>query len=45
MTVDLEVRYSRMESLPDGSRAVRSGFRFVNSPPALQALLESFFTR
>ena len=45
VTVDLEMRYSRMETLPDGSRAVRSGFRFVNSPPALQALLESFFTR
>jgi c-di-GMP-binding flagellar brake protein YcgR len=45
VTVDLEVRYSRMETLPDGGRAVRSGFRFVNSPPALLALLESFFKR
>ena len=45
VTVDLEVRYSRLETLPDGGRAVRSGFRFVNSPPALQALLESFFAR
>jgi c-di-GMP-binding flagellar brake protein YcgR len=43
VTVDLEVRYSRMETLPDGRRAVRSGFRFVDTTPALKRLLESFF--
>jgi len=42
-TVDLEVRYSRMDALPDGRHAVRSGCRFVNTPPALKALLASFF--
>jgi hypothetical protein len=42
-TVDLEVRYSRMDALPDGRRAVRSGCRFVDTPPGLKALLASFF--
>ncbi len=42
-TVDLEVRYSRMDALPDGRRAIRSGCRFVDTPPPLKALLASFF--
>lgn len=42
-TVDLEVRYSRMATLPDGRNAIRSGCRFVNTAPELRALLESFF--
>jgi c-di-GMP-binding flagellar brake protein YcgR len=42
-TVDLEVRYSRMDSLPGGRRAIRSGCRFVDTPPELKALLASFF--
>ena len=45
VTVDLEVRHSRMTDLPDGSRVVRSGFRFLNSTPELNALLASFFGR
>lgn len=44
VTADMEVRYSRMETLADGRRAVRSGFRFVDTTPALKGLLESFFT-
>lgn len=43
VTVDLEVRYSRMATLPDGSQAIRSGCRFVNPTPSLTRLLESFF--
>jgi c-di-GMP-binding flagellar brake protein YcgR len=42
-TIDLEVRYSRMDVLPDGRHAVRSGCRFIDTPPALKALLASFF--
>ena len=45
VTVDLEVRYSSMVTLPDGKRLVRSGFRFLNSTPELNALLASFFGR
>lgn len=43
-TVDLEVRYSRMDALPGGRHAIRSGCRFVDTPPELKALLASFFT-
>ena len=32
VTVDLEVRYSELVTLADGSRARCSGFRFVNAP-------------
>lgn len=42
-TVDLEVRYSRLATLPDGGRAIRSGCRFVDTPPELKKLLGSFF--
>jgi hypothetical protein len=42
-TVDLEVRYSRMDALPGGGHAIRSGCRFVDTPPELKALLASFF--
>jgi len=42
-TVDLEVRYSRMDALPGGRRAIRSGCRFVDTPPELKAQLASFF--
>lgn len=41
-TADLEVRYSRMTTLPDGRRAIRSGCRFLNTNPELKALLASF---
>lgn len=43
-TADLEVRYSRMVTLPDGSHEIRSGCRFLNTMPELKALLASFFT-
>ena len=42
---DLEVRYSRMNTLPDGKRVIRSGCCFVDPTPELCALLESFFRR
>jgi c-di-GMP-binding flagellar brake protein YcgR len=45
VSVDLEVRHSSMTDLPDGRRVVRSGFRFLNSTPELNALLASFFGR
>ena len=32
VTVDLEVRYSELVTLDDGSRARCSGFRFLNAP-------------
>lgn len=32
VTIDLEVRYSELVTLEDGSRARCSGFRFVNAP-------------
>jgi len=35
VTVDLEVRYSRMAKLPEGGWAIRSGCCFVNTPPAV----------
>ena len=43
--VDLEVRYSCPVMLPDGSRALRSGCRFVNPSAEVKALLASFFKR
>ena len=43
VSVDLEVRHSSMVGLPDGRRVVRSGFRFLNSTPELNALLAAFF--
>jgi len=43
VSVDLEVRYSRMETLPQGGNAIRSGCCFVNTRPEVRLLLESFF--
>ncbi len=39
VTVDLEVRYSELVTLADGSRARCSGFRFVNAPEDLKLKL------
>lgn len=39
VTVDLEVRYSEIVTLADGSRARCSGFRFVNAPDDLKKKL------
>jgi flagellar brake protein len=39
VTVDLEVRYSEVVTLEDGSRARCSGFRFVNAPQDLKQKL------
>ena len=39
VTVDLEVRYSEVVTLPDGSRGHASGFRFINPPDALARLI------
>ena len=39
VTVDLEVRYSEVVTLPDGSRARHSGFRFVNAPDEVKKIL------
>jgi c-di-GMP-binding flagellar brake protein YcgR len=41
--VDLEVRYSCILTQSDGSHAIRSGCRFINTTPELRTLLESFF--
>ncbi len=38
--VDLEARYSEIVTLPDGTRARRSGFRFLDGPRDLKTLLE-----
>lgn len=43
VSVDLEVRYSRMEALPQGGNAIRSGCCFLNTRPEVRQLLESFF--
>jgi c-di-GMP-binding flagellar brake protein YcgR len=39
VTVDLEVRYSEVVTLEDGTRARCSGFRFVNAPDSLKKKL------
>ena len=39
VTVDLEVRYSEMVTLEDGSRARCSGFRFLNAPDEVKQQL------
>jgi c-di-GMP-binding flagellar brake protein YcgR len=41
VTVDLEVRYSEVVTLPDGSRARRSGFRFVNANDGVKKLIDA----
>lgn len=46
VTVDLEVRYSELVTLEDGSRARCSGFRFVNAPDEIkQRLIDAFKPR
>jgi c-di-GMP-binding flagellar brake protein YcgR len=43
VTLDLEVRYSEIVTLPDGSRARCSGFRFVNASDDIkQKLIDAF---
>jgi c-di-GMP-binding flagellar brake protein YcgR len=39
ITVDLEVRYSEIVTLPGGSRARCSGFRFLNTPDDVKKML------
>ncbi|OHC62236.1 MAG: hypothetical protein A2045_15280 [Rhodocyclales bacterium GWA2_65_20] len=41
VTVDLEVRYSELVTLPDGSRGHSSGFRFINPPDDLSKLIDA----
>lgn len=41
VTVDLEVRYSEVVTLPDGSRARLSGFRFVNASDDVKKLIDA----
>lgn len=40
VTVDLEVRYSEIVTLPDGSRTRCSGFRFVNACDEVEKLID-----
>jgi c-di-GMP-binding flagellar brake protein YcgR len=40
VTIDLEVHYSEVLTLPDASRARRSGFRFVNASDELKKLVD-----
>jgi flagellar brake protein len=42
LIVDLEVRYSELVSLPDGTQAKRSGCRFVEPPAAIKELIGRF---
>jgi len=44
VSVDLEVRYSEMVTLEDGSRARCSGFRFIDAPDEIKKLIESVAT-
>lgn len=41
VTVDLEVRYSEVVTLPDGSHGHASGFRFINPPDELNRLIDA----
>lgn len=41
VTVDLEVRYSEVVTLPDGSHGHSSGFRFINPPDDLNRLIDA----
>lgn len=45
VVADLEVRYSRPVTLPDGSAAVRSGCRFVTRTPQTDALVARYLPR
>lgn len=40
VTIDLEVHYSEVVTLPDASRARRSGFRFVNASDEVKKLVD-----
>ena len=42
LVVDLEVRYSELLTLPDGSRVNRSGCRFVSPPDALEEIMKRY---
>jgi len=42
LSVDLEVQYSEEFALPDGSRARRSGFRFVEASDDVKILVDTF---
>jgi len=39
--VDLEVRYSELVTLPDGTQAKRSGCRFIDPPEAIRDIIRS----
>ncbi len=41
VTIDLEVRYSEAVTLPDGSRARCSGFRFVNARDDVKKIMDA----
>jgi c-di-GMP-binding flagellar brake protein YcgR len=41
VTIDLEVRYSEVVTLPDGTRARCSGFRFVNASDDVKKLIDA----
>lgn len=42
VVADLEVRYVRLITLPDGSTANRAGFRFIQSPHEVDELINLF---
>ena len=42
LSVDLEVQYSEVFALPDGSRARRSGFRFLDASGDAKILVDEF---
>lgn len=42
VVADLEVRYVRVVTLPDGSTANRAGFRFIQSPHEVDELINLF---
>lgn len=45
VTIDLEVRHSEVVTLPDGSRACRSGCRFVNAAGEVKKLVNELDKR
>ena len=45
LTVDLEVLYSEVVTLPDGSCARRSGFQFLNADEKVWKLVDAFGAR
>lgn len=44
LILDLEVRYSELVSLADGTRAKRSGCRIIDPPETLQQFVEASFS-